>query len=113
MRHFLTLALTPPQLTRGMMAAPTKRFLVARPRPLQTLSARHASTFSGTVTLTVIAPPADAQLPLAARAVQQSVADDPDHDFSRCQHTGQRAVIASLSLQRDRRRAAITRRSLR
>jgi hypothetical protein len=113
MRHFLAMADAPPPLARGVMYPPAQRLLIAHAGGPHARAARGLRACALTVALAMIAAPADPQLPLAARTVQQPVADDRDHAPSRRQHTGQRAVIASLSLQRDRRLAAIARRSLR
>jgi len=111
MRHFLAVAGTPAPLAGGMMYSTAQRLLIARAGGPHARAARAPRAVALAVALAMIAAPAD--LALAARTVQQPVADDPDHDPSRRQRTGQRAVIASLSLQRDKRLAAIARRSLR
>jgi len=113
MRHFLAVAGTPAPLAGGMMYSTAQRLLIARAGGPHARAARAPRAVALAVALAMIAAPADPELALAARTVQQPVADDPDHDPSRRQRTGQRAVIASLSLQRDKRLAAIARRSLR
>jgi hypothetical protein len=113
MRHFLALAGTPQALPGGVPELAPKRLLVTDTRPPLAIASCRAGTFPPAIALAMIATAADPQLPVTARTVQQPIAGDPDHDPSRRQHTGQRVVIASLSLQRDKRLAAITRRSLR
>jgi len=97
MRHFLVVAGAPPPLSDGVIKPPPKRLLVAGACAPQAIAACPLRALAPAVALAMIAAPADPELPLAARTVQQPVADDPDHDPSRRQHTGQRAVIASLS----------------
>jgi hypothetical protein len=98
MRHFLALAGAPPPLPGGVMPPPPKGVLVAGAGAPQALAAGPLRARAPAVALAMVAAPADPQLSLAARTVQQPVADDADHAPSRRQHTGQRAVIASLSL---------------
>jgi hypothetical protein len=107
MRHFLVLALAPPSLAGGVMPSAPKRLLVTGAGPPQALAACLPHAFARAVALPMIAAPADPQLAATTSAVQQAIALDDAHHFSRRPRTGQRSVIASCSRQRDPRTAAI------
>jgi len=114
MRHFLALACLPRALPGGVPEPAPKRLLVPVASPLHASASRHARTFTRAVTLAMIATAADPQLLVTAGTIEQAVIGcDPDHEHSGRHNTRQRVVITSLSLQRDRRPAAIIRRSLR
>jgi hypothetical protein len=107
MRHFFVLALAPAGLPGRMMPAAPKRLLVAGTSPSQAITAGLSSAFPGTITLAVVAAPADPQLATTPGTVQQPIALDDAHHISRRPWTGQRAVIASSYPQRDTRTAPI------
>ena len=92
MRHFLRSALTIGSLPGGMLARPLERSLVTRAGPLERLPTPDRSTLTPAVDLSVIAPPADPNLPMATHAVEEPVAALDDRHPSP-HRTGQRSSI--------------------
>lgn len=92
MRHFLAASQSPGPLPRGVVACPAGGPLVAGPGPPHTLPPLGRGARPRAVEVAVIAAPADADLPMAARAVVETV---PPHRGPARRGTGQRSRVAA------------------
>jgi hypothetical protein len=99
MRHFLTLASTPLTLPSRMVQPAAKARLIALARRTHALAPGLLGTRLRAVSLSVIAPPADALLTLTERAIEYSIDDRTDSSLRKA---GQLVPTASFS-QRDKR----------
>ena len=95
MRHFLTLAPTPPTLPSRMVQPAAKARLIALARRTHALASCLARTRLRTVSLAMIASPADALLALTTRAIEYPV---DDRTGSSLLKAGQLVPTASFSL---------------
>jgi len=99
MRHFLTLAPTPPTLAPRMVQPAEKARLIALTRRSHAFASCLSRARLATVSLAMIASTADPLLALATRAIEYSV---DDRTGSSLLKAGQLVPIASFS-QRDKR----------
>lgn len=110
MRHFLTLALTPPTLAPRMMQPAVKACLIAPTRRPHAFAPCLSGTGIGAVSLPVIATPANAPRALATGTIEYSV---DDRTGSSLLKAGQLVPTASFSQWDKRyRRSAQTPRRL-
>ena len=102
MRHFLALALSKVLLAPRVLPAPAEGVLKALARGARALAACLAPARLGAIPLPMVAALTDAQLLMAAGAIEDPVAGLDDGSTSSSQKAGQRRPITSLSA-RDKR----------
>ena len=102
MRHFLALSLSKVLLAPGVLSAPAEGVLKALARGARARASGLAPARLGAIPLPMVAALTDAQLLMAAGAIEDSVAGLDDGSTSCSQKAGQRRPITSLSA-RDKR----------